>query len=188
MAGFGLRIAKSQGMEGFTGNTQNFPLSTSNTNPIFVGDPVVLSGGFVIAATGTATAILGAFMGWEDMGVETPYGVKGRQFNRYWSATSGGTADTPVAKIAMPPHGLFWVKGDSGVTFAAATSIGAAHPFVINAGNAQYGDSRVALGAPGAGALIVHRLVDIPGNTWGDTEPLLEVSANLQTATFASAS
>lgn len=188
MAGFGLRIAKSQGMEGFTGNTSNFPISTSNTNPMFVGDPVVLSGGFCQAATVAANPILGVFLGWEDEGVEAPYGSKGQPFNRNWTATDGARANSPSAKVAIPSHAMFWIKGESGVNFAAATSIGAAHPFVINAGDAAYGDSRWTLGAPGPGACIVHRLVDMPGNSWGTGGPILEVSVNLQTVTFASAS
>ena len=188
MAGFGLRIAKSQGMEGYSGNTSNFPLSTSNTNPIFVGDPVVLNGGYCEAATVVANPILGVFLGWEDTGVEAPYGSKGQPFNRNWTAADGARSNSPMAKVAIPPHGMFWVKGEAGVDFQPATSIGAAHPFVINAGDAFYGDSRWTLGAPAAGPCVVHRLVDMPGNAWGTGEPILEVTVNLQQGTFADAS
>lgn len=188
MSGFGLRIAGSMGLEGFSGNTASFPIDTANTNPMFVGDPVILNGGAVEAATVASAAILGIFLGWEDKGPVGVYGQKGRAFNRYWSAADGAIANAPKAKVALPPHSRFWIKGESGVTFAEATSVGAAHPFVINAGNAQFGDSRWTIGAPGAGPLIVHGLVETPGNAWGDTEPLLEVSIALQTLTFADAS
>lgn len=187
MAANGLRIAKSQGMEGFTGNTSNYPISTSNTNPIFVGDPVVLSGGYCQAATSASAAILGVFMGWEDTGVTTPYGSKSKNYSRHWSATSGASANKPMAKVAIPPNGMFWIYGDGPMT--ATASIGAAHAFTIAAGNTQFGDSRWSLAAtPAAGPVIVHRLVEQPGNAWSSATPLVEVSVNLQSETFNSAS
>lgn len=181
----GLRIAKSQGMEGYTGNTNNFPIALTNTSPMFMGDPVVLAAGAVQAATVAANAIAGVFMGWEDHGVEVDYGQRGQPFNRMWTATDGARAKKPFAKIATPPHGMFWIYGEPGVDFQPDTSIGFAHPFTLNAGDAMYGDSRVTLAAPGAGPVIVHRIVEQPGNVWGTAGPLLEVSVNLQTLTFA---
>lgn len=181
MAGFGLRLARSQGMEGYSGSLNEFDIDPSNTDAIFTGDPVVLSGGFVVAATNAATAILGIFMGCQYHDADGNV-----QFKNRWDGAAGSSDIR--ASIAMPPHGLCWIKGEAGVDFQPATSIGAAHPFVINAGNAQYGDSRWTIGGPAAGPMIVHRLVDLPGNAWGTDEPILEVSVNLQQGTFAAAS
>lgn len=180
MAGNGLRLARSQGMEGYTGNTREYGIDPTNSNAIFTGDPVVLSGGYIVAATSTTAAILGIFMGCRFVAADGSY-----EFRNQWDGTANRTSC--FATVAIPASGMCWIKGNSGVTFAEATSVGATHPFVIAAGNAQYGDSRWALGAPGAGPVIVHRLVDIPGNTWGNTEPVLEVSVNLQAGTYSSA-
>ncbi|MCP4466957.1 MAG: hypothetical protein GY813_09445 [Halieaceae bacterium] len=181
MSGFGLRLSRSQGMEGFTGNLNGFAIDPSNSNAIFTGDPVVLNAGAIEAASDGATAILGVFMGcrYTDSGGDVV-------FKNHWDG--GSNRSDAVASIALPVASMFWIKGEEGVDFQPATSIGAAHPFVINAGSPQYGDSRVTLGAAGAGALVVHRLVDMPNNKWGTDGPLLEVSCNLQLGTFSDAS
>lgn len=180
MAGFGLRLARSQGMEGFSGNLNEFDVSPSNTNAIFTGDPVILNAGYLTAATSTSAAILGVFMGCQY--VDSNGDVV---FRNQWD---GGAGRTNIrASVAMPPSSMFWVRGNAGVNFQQATSVGAAHPFVIAAGNTKYGDSRWSLGAPGAGPVRVHRLVDLPGNAWGTGGPILEVSVTLQTVTFSSA-
>jgi hypothetical protein len=167
-------------MEGFTGSTAEFNISPANTTAIFTGDPVVLVGGFLVVAPTTSAAILGAFNGCQYTDLDG-----GTQFRPYWNGAANSTGI--VGQVAMPPHGMFWIKGEAGVDFAAATSVGFLHPWVANAGSVQYGDSRFTLGAPGAGAMMVHRLVDIPGNAWGTGEPILECSVNLQSATYSSA-
>lgn len=181
MAGFGLKLVRSQGMEGFTGNIFEYPISPSNTNEIYTGDPVILSSGFLVASTVAANPILGVFMGCQYVDSEGSY-----QFKRHWNGVAGST--NIRASVAVPVNSMFWIKGESGVNFQPATSIGAAHPFDINAGSDAYGDSRTTLAAPGAGPVIVHRLVDLPNNSWGTNEPILEVSVNLQQGTFADAS
>ena len=179
MAGFGLRLARSQGMEGYTGNLTEYDVSPANALPIFTGDPVILNGGFLTAATSTSAAILGIFMGCRYVDSHGDY-----KYRNYWDGNTGA-ADVKAA-VAVPPHGRCWIKGEAGVDFQQA-SIGAAHPFVINAGNAQYGDSRWTVGAAGAGPLIVHRLVDLPNNAWGTDEPILEVTVNLSSGYFSDA-
>lgn len=181
MAGFGLRLARSQGMEGFTGNLFEFTIDAANANAIFTGDPVVLNGGNVEVAAAGANPILGVFMGCRYVDNDGDY-----DFKRFWDGATGRS--DIKAHVAMPPHSMFWIKGDAGVDFQPATSVGAAHPLVLAAGSTQYGDSRAALGAPGAGPLIVHRIVELPNNVWGTDEPILEVSVNLHQGTFADAS
>jgi len=167
-------------MEGFTGSTAEFAIAAANTTAIFSGDPVILASGVLTVAGVTSAAILGVFRGCHYTDAEGS-----KQYRPYWNGAAGSTDIQGI--VAMPPHGMFWVKGEAGVDFQAATSVGVLHPFVANAGSVQYGDSRYTLGAPGAGALMVHRLVNIPGNAWGTDEPLLEVSMNLQAGTYASA-
>jgi len=182
MAGFGLRLARSQGMEGYSGNFTQFDILPTNADAIFTGDPVVLNAGYLEAATTAAGPILGVFMGcqYEDTNGDI-------KFRNQWDGAPN--RENIRAAVAMPASSLFWIKGKEGVNFAQSTSVGATHPFDTTvAGNTQYGDSRVTLGAAGAGALIVHRLVDLPHNAWGTDGPILEVSVNLQAATFADAS
>ena len=181
MAGNGLRTARSQGMEGYTGNQAEFSIDPSNANAIFTGDPVVLSGGNIVAATVAANPILGIFMGcrYED----SDGSVK---WKNQWDGNTGRTNVRAI--VSMPQNSMCWIKGEAGVNFQPATSIGAAHPFDINSGNPATGDSGFALAAPGAGPVVVHRLADIPGNAWGTGEPILEVSVNLLQGTFADAS
>lgn len=180
MAGFGLRLTRSQGMEGFTGNSFEYPILSTNANPIYTGDPVVLSGGYIVAATAVAGPILGIFNGCRYVDSRGDY-----QFENQWDGSTGNTLI--FATVAIPVASMFHVRGETGVTFSQA-DVGAAHPFVVNAGSPQYGDSRYTINAAGAGSLVVHGLVDIPGNTWDVDEPILEVSVNLQSATYADAS
>jgi hypothetical protein len=194
MAGFGLRIAKSQGMEGFTGNTSNFPIDTATVTPIFVGDPVILSNGAIVDAAGgnpgllAAAPILGVFAGWEDTGPTAEYGVSEGPYKRHWSAASGASANKPQAKVAMPPHSLFWAKGDATIDWSSAFAPGMRAGIFYAAGSAQFGDSRVTIAPQASGPLQIHRLVDMPGNTIGNTtEPVFECTILLQQGTASDA-
>lgn len=191
MAGFGLRAAKSQGMEGFTGNAQHFPIDPSNTSPIFVGDPVILNGGnveAVVTGTGATTPLLGVFSGWKSDDNEATYGGAKGPYGRYWSGAPIPGATSIMAVVNLPPHSLFHVRGNA--AWAQATMAGAQFALVDPAttpGNAQYGDSRMVLdlaAGPSAGAsIMVHRLVDDSVAA----EPVVEVSILLQQLTAADA-
>lgn len=181
MAGFGFRLARSQGMEGFSGSLNEFDISASDTTAIYSGDPVILSGGYATRASSGAAAIAGIFDGCRYVDSDGSY-----VFKRHWDGVAGRT--NIVASVIIPTSGMFHVKGKTAVSFAQATSVGAAHPFELVAGSSTYGDSRIHLLGPAAGPVIVHRLVDIPGNAWGTGEPILECSINLQAETFSSAS
>lgn len=189
MAGFGLRIAKSQGMEGFTGNSQQFPLDPAYADKIFVGDPVILNGGNVesvanAAGPVTAAPILGVFSGWEETSPVAAYGSDSNGFNRYWTGASGAKA--PVATVILPPHSLFWIAGDAGQAWDA-TLVGGRLGLQYAAGSDQFGDSRVTAITQAGGPLQLHRLVTQPGNAWGNANPLLEVSVVLHQGTAADA-
>ena len=192
MAGFGLRQGRSQGMDGYTGNLIEFPIDPANTNPMFRGDPVVLdAAGFVEEASGatpgTVTGpILGTFAGWRDKASEARIGGNDNPFAPYWSGAPNITA--PVAHVVMPPHTLFYVKGDSTIDWTAEVIGGSRRDFIYAAGDPRTADSRVTLGAATAtGAMLVQRLADMPGNALSNDEPIFEVAVVAQQATFADA-
>ena len=184
MAGFGLRIARSMGMEGFTGNTFEYPIDPENTNLIFSGDPVILNGGFMEEVSGntpgaiTPGPILGAFSGCRYVAANGDY-----EFERYWD---GGAGRAEIfGMVSMPAHSRFYVKGTSGVDYQQAL---VNSRFALNYadGSPQYGDSRVSLGAVDAsGAAQLHGLAPLPNNVWGTDEPILEISIVAQQGSAA---
>jgi hypothetical protein len=178
MAGFGLRLVRSQGMEGYSGNLFEYPISPANTSPIFTGDVVALSAGFVREATLGGTAdqnnigILGVFAGCRYVDDDGSY-----VFKNQWN---GGAGRSEIfGHIAIPPVGLFFIRGAAGQVYTQA-DIGVRKGVLWNAGSVKYGDSRLTLGAAGAnvatGPLFVHRLAQLPGNTFASPEPIFEVS------------
>lgn len=177
MAGNGLRLARSQGGEGYSGNLTEFSISPSNTGAIYTGDIVLLgSNGFIDEASGRSSSndfsTTGVFMGVRYQGSDGSY-----VFRNYWDGGVGRS--NIVASVALPINGLFYIKGTAGQTYTQA-DIGTRKGIVYAAGNAQYGDSRISLGAAGAtvatGPLYVHRLAPLPGNTFASAEPVFEVS------------
>lgn len=184
MAGNGLRLIRSQGMEGFSGSLNEFQISPSNTGSIFWGDLVALSSGYLVEATGGADNAdftpLGVFYGCHYIDADG-----GIEFSRHWNGGSGRT--NVRAYVALPAHGNFLIKGHTGVTYTQA-AIGARFGVNYDAGSAVYGDSRVSLGdaaAASTGPLRVHRLAPYPGNTIGQDQPLFEVSLVRQQLTAA---
>lgn len=185
MPGFGLRLARQQGMEGYSGNLTEFWIDPTNTAPIFTGDPVVLNGGFIEEASGAADNddfdILGVFAGCHFTDVDGS-----KRFRQYWD---GGAGRSNIrASIILPGGQLFYIKGRAGTTYVAATAIGARFGIDYTAGSTVYGDSRITLGAaaaPVTGPLVVHRVVDLPGNVIGGVQPVFEVAIIRQQLTAA---
>lgn len=176
MAGFGLRLVRSQGMEGYTGNLNEYPVDPTNTNPIFTGDPVIIdANGYVVEATGGADNsdlnVWGVFAGVRF--IDSDGSVEFRQF---WDGNSGRT--DVLAHVALPPHSVFVIRGAEGATYTRANTIGKRFGFTYAPGSTLYGDSRVTLGAATAatGPLIVHKLGDFPNNTWESEQPIFEVT------------
>lgn len=176
MAGFGIRLVRSAGMEGITGNLNDFAIDPANTNPIFTGDPVLIGAtGFAQEATGGANNndfdIWGVFMGCSYVDAEGSI-----RFRHFWNGVAGSTEVR--AHVAMPPHSVFYIKGTAGTTYTRAGTVGKRFGVVYAAGSTLYGDSRISLGTATAatGPLVVHRLADLPGNTFDIDEPVFEVS------------
>lgn len=172
MAGFGLQLVRSAGMEGFTGNTFEFPIDPTNTNPIFTGDAVNLAAtGFLQEATGGANNndfdILGTFMGCHFVDAEG--GVK---FRRVWSGEAGATEI--MGQVAIPAHhSHFFIRGTEGATYTRANTVGKRFGLTFAAGRAAYGDSAMTMAAVTAttGPLLVRGLAPYPGNVFGGDEP-----------------
>lgn len=184
MAGYGLRLARQQGMEGFSGNLAEFAINPSNTNPIFHGDVVRLSSGYVIEGTGAADDddldILGVFNGCKYVDSDGSF-----EFQKFWD---GGAGRTNIrADIILPVNGVFHIKGKAGVTYTQA-AVGARFGLTYVAGSTVYGDSKVSLGAAAAaltGPLIVHGVAGLPNNLIGGAEPVFEVGIIRQQLTAA---
>lgn len=174
MAGFGLKVLRSTGADGFTGSQNEFLISPSNNAPIYRGDLVRLSGGFIIEATGAANnddfSPLGVFQGCRYTDVDGSI-----VYRPFWDGVAGRS--NIRAMVGLPDGTTFLIKGTSGATYTQA-SIGARFGVTYTAGSVIYGDSRVRLGTAAAaatGPLLVQRLVDAPYNSFSATEPLFEV-------------
>jgi hypothetical protein len=184
-SGFGLRLVRSQGMEGYTGNLHEFPIDPANDDPIFTGDVVKLVGGLLVEASGLASGAAfipcGVFAGCRF--VDTDGSIRFRQF---WDGGPG--RKNIVAHVAQPVSGVFYIRGADGVVYTQA-AIGARYGIVYAAGSPMYGDSRITLGAApaAAGPLIVHRVAPLPGNALGSNMPIFEVAMVQQQLTAADA-
>lgn len=175
MAGFGLKLLRSVGPDGLTGNQIEYDISPSNTSPIYAGDLVRLNAGFIVEATGAANnndfSPLGVFLGCRYVDSNGSY-----KFKRFWDGVAGRT--NIKAMVAVPEGATFLIKGTTGATYTRANTIGARFGVTYAAGSPVYGDSRVRLGTAAAastGPLLVQRLVEAPYNSFSASEPLFEV-------------
>jgi hypothetical protein len=175
MAGYGARLVRSAGMEGYTGNTFNYPIDPANSNPIFWGDFVRLNAsGYLEEASGGADNNDFDIMG-TSVGCSYTDGEGSVKFRQFWGGEAG--ASGIVGKVAMPGHSRLYIKGAAGATYTRANTIGRRFGVTYEVGSPQYGDSRIALGATSAttGPLLVVGLAELPGNSWDSEEPIFEV-------------
>ena len=183
MAGVGLRLGRSQGMEGYTSNLNEFAIDPANTNLIFMGDPVVMNGGYVedfaanVDGPVAGAPIVGVFAGVRYVAANGDY-----EFMNHWD---GGAGRTDIkAHVSQPPHQNYHVKMDATVPITQA-DMGTRRALIHAAGSVPYGDSRVTCGAvDAAGPVVIQRLVDLPNNTFASAEPIVEISIVAQTMTF----
>lgn len=160
MPGMGFRLARSQGMEGSTGNLHEYPIAPGNTTAIFRGDLVSLNAGFVEAGAAAAgTKYLGIFWGCKFEAADGSF-----EFKNTWDGGSGRS--NAKAQVALIPAGAtMLVKGGDGQVYTDA-DIGTRKVFTANAGDTRTGMSRAVLGLAGSDAatagLVVLEKVDIP--------------------------
>jgi hypothetical protein len=164
MSGMGFRLARSQGMEGSTGNLNDFPIAPGNAAPIFRGDLVTLNGGFVeVTDAGPGDRVLGIFWGCKFI---APDGSV--EFRPIWDGVPG-RADI-LAQVSLAPVGsTLLVRGSPGAVYTDADIGTRKGANVSVVGDRLSGMSRATLGAPGAtvptAPLVVLRKVDFADGT-----------------------
>ena len=177
----GFRLTRSlDGKEGYTGSLNEYPIDPTNSTPIFNGDPVRFSGGYIVACAANEDMI-GVFNGCHF----TDPGVNRKIFANHWS---GGTGRTGVmAHISQDPHMTYNCIWDIAQKVPAQTDMGAPVDIVYTAGNATTGDSAVMVGAAKGGAggqvfplkLIDYVFPDGSRNDWAHPTPIVEVAVRL---------
>jgi hypothetical protein len=141
----GFRLARSKGMEGSTGNLRDFPINPANTTPIFRGDLVTLTSGYVAKSAGGAGAkILGIFWGCKYTDAEG-----GIAFRKTWNGVTGST--NIQAQVAVLPAGATMLVGANPAQVYTAADVGTLKPAAAGSGgNALTGQSSQMLGNAGA--------------------------------------
>lgn len=144
---YGLKPVRLLGGQPYAGATSQYPIDTANGTAIYTGDIVILqSTGYVtkLAATDTATLIVGVFMGCSYTNATTGQ----KTFAQYAPATPPSdcvayVVDDPdvVFKTAVCTAGSTTLNG---LTFAAVGTKGAV---VLNAGSTATGNSKFAINA-----------------------------------------
>lgn len=142
--------------------TQGFErgIADGYTTPIYTGQPVKWSGGYLVPAAPGDTNIFGIFAGvqYEDPGRDHVI-----QFAPYFPGSA--TAKNIVAHVHSDPALIFQVQ----TTTAAITARGQFADFAGSGGSAITGDAAITLGTAGgtkANFFILDRF-DIPENDWG---------------------
>jgi|694.fasta_scaffold155259_3 hypothetical protein len=153
-APYGLRPINLIGGQVFAGQTRLRRIATSYTTNIFFGDPVKLvADGTIERATNESDApnegFAGVFMGCTYVSAAT----KQPTWSQYWPGVSVVSGTVIQAYIADDPDQLFQVVGcSSGTTVDDTntafqyTAIGCNVALINNAGDANTGDSRQAVG------------------------------------------
>lgn len=98
-----------------------YQIQSGYSSNIFTGDPVQISGGYVIAATGGTTAILGVFIGCEYYNAS----VNKVTWSPYWPASQTVPSGTTItAYVIIDPQATFNVQssGSAAVTQAQVNS------------------------------------------------------------------
>lgn len=167
-SGFTLSRTTSTG-QNTGGAIPNISIDPTNTTPIYLGDPVVVTGGFIEQGSSTGP-YHGVFTGCI---YHTADGdVK---HSKFWNG-SGGNTDVR-ANLSGAENQTYIIEADASLGAVAATVVGARHNVIIGTGNPSTGFSDATLGAASAtGPCYVIGKLDTPGNNWGEAQIKLEVS------------
>lgn len=165
-APYGLKPVNLIGGQVFAGATRQIPIASGYATSIFNGDVVKLvSDGTLEKDTGTTTATpVGVFLGCS----YTDPTLKYKLFSQYFPANT--VASDIVAYVADDPDQLFKVALVSGTTVIAGygrTIVGNNVPLVQNAGDANTGNSGVAVNGGSAATTVSLpiRIVDVVPET-----------------------
>jgi len=168
---FGLRLARVSGQGENQGGIQEYNVDPANATAIFNGDPVRLSGGYIVKAA-AGEDIIGVFAGCHYVDQDGSY-----TFKSYWPGAAAAGASDVKASVAGGEGSRFYIELDATEGAADRAMVGTRRDIVDNGGSTVYGDSGVALGAASAtGALFVNQLADLPGNDFGKSGVIFEVT------------
>lgn len=165
-APYGLKPVNLIGGQVNAGSTRQIPIASGYATSIFNGDVVKLSSdGVLVKETGTTTATpVGVFMG---VSYTDPV-LKYKIFSQYYPADT--VASDIVAYVVDDPDALFKVAVVSGTTVVAGvarTVVGNNVALVQNAGDANTGNSAVAVLSTSAAttASLPIRIIDVVPET-----------------------
>ena len=115
-------------------------IAASYSTPIFRGDVVTFSGGYIqLASPGTAT-IIGIFAGceWQSQAMKQP------RHSPYWPGADAPSGGYVQCQICVDPYAVFMVQTD-GTTALGESSFGLNSQFVAGSGNTATGQSTMAI-------------------------------------------
>lgn len=165
-APYGLKPVNLIGGQVNAGSTRQIPIASGYATSIFNGDVVKLSSdGVLVKETGTTTATpVGVFMG---VSYTDPV-LKYKIFSQYYPADT--VASDIVAYVVDDPDALFKVAVVSGTTVVAGvarTVVGNNVSLVQNAGDANTGNSAVAVLSTSAATTVSLpiRIIDVVPET-----------------------
>jgi hypothetical protein len=165
-APYGLKPVNLIGGQVYAGSTRQIPIASGYATSIFNGDVVKLSSdGVLVKETGTTTATpVGVFMG---VSYTDPV-LKYKIFSQYYPANT--VASDIVAYVVDDPDALFKVAVVSGTTVIAGvgrTVVGNNVALVQNAGDADTGNSAVAVLSTSAATTVSLpvRIIDVVPET-----------------------
>jgi len=165
-APYGLKPVNLIGGQVYAGSTRQIPIASGYATSIFNGDVVKLSSdGVLVKETGTTTATpVGVFMG---VSYTDPV-LKYKLFSQYYPANT--VASDIVAYVVDDPDALFKVAVVSGTTVIAGvgrTVVGNNVALVQNAGDADTGNSAVAVLSTSAATTVSLpvRIIDVVPET-----------------------
>jgi len=175
-APYGLKPVNLIGGQVYAGSTRQIPIASGYATSIFNGDVVKLSSdGVLVKETGTTTATpVGVFVGV----TYTDPVLKYKLFSQYYPANT--VASDIVAYVVDDPDALFKVALVSGTTVIAGygrTIVGNNVALVQNAGDADTGNSAVAVDGSSAATTVSLpiRIVDVVPETVDDSGDFTEV-------------
>jgi hypothetical protein len=150
-APYGLKPVNLIGGQTFAGSTREYPIIYNYGTNIYYGDLVQLSRGNLQRAAITTTMgsanVVGVFLGCSFTDPIT----KQKRFSQYWTANLAGDA---VGVVSDDPDAVFKVAavatGSATIISASTALIGQNTAIADNAGNANTGNSAIAMVSPAA--------------------------------------
>jgi hypothetical protein len=164
-APYGFRPVRTLGNRPYNGSTNMYRIQSGTAANLFYGDPLALSGGFVVKATTGFANYIGVFQGCQY--TDPTMGLLNRQ---YWP--SGTVASDAIAYVADDPDLIFQVQCVN-ASYNALADVGlridVSLPASPNDGNTATGLSKVGITNADAvdGEVVLLGIVNEPNNING---------------------